>query len=100
MADAPSAQMISLLRNQAFEEIGRVAVLAESYVRSLEEAAFRGDDVTMLVHLKQTRLCCMSMIKTYKDTFEADHEGLARGQAESAQRNRSDHRVGDGDERG
>jgi hypothetical protein len=60
-----------VLRNQAFDEIGRVAALAASYAHSLEEAAFRGDDVTMLVHLKQTRLCCMSMIKTYKDYLEA-----------------------------
>lgn len=69
MQDVPSSssELTSALRDQAFEEIERVADLAASYSRSIGEAAFRGDEATMLVHLKQLRLCCLAMIKTYKD---------------------------------
>ena len=63
--------------------------LAASYSRSIGEAAFRGDDVTMLVHLKQLRLCLISMIKTYKDYFNGpDVETAESG-------HRSDQRSGD-----
>ena len=65
--EPPSPEMFSVLRDQAFEEIERVAGLAASYSRSLGEAAFRGDRATMDVHLRQLRLCVLSMIKTYKD---------------------------------
>jgi hypothetical protein len=67
MQDEPSSpELISALRDQAFEELERVSYLAASYARSLGEAAFRGDEATVLVHLKQLRLCVLSMIKTYK----------------------------------
>jgi hypothetical protein len=69
---APSAEAVSAARDQAFEEVERMADLAASYVRSIGEAAFRGDEATMVVHLKQLRLCCLAMIKTYKDCFGAD----------------------------
>ena len=68
MNDEPSSpELISALRDQAFEEIERVSELAASYSRSLGEAAFRGDEATVLAHLKQLRLCCLSMIQTYKN---------------------------------
>lgn len=68
MQDKPSSpELTSVLRDQAFEEIERVAGLAASYSRSLGEAAFRGDKATMEIHLRQLRLCVVSMIKTYKD---------------------------------
>jgi hypothetical protein len=72
MPDKPelSPEMISFRRNQALDEIGRVAALAGSYARSLEEAAFRGDEATLEAHLRQLRLCCVAMIKTYKDYLE------------------------------
>jgi hypothetical protein len=69
--EPPSPELISALRDQAFDEIERVSALAASYARSTAEAAFRGDEAMMLVHLKQLRLCCVSMIKTYKDCFPA-----------------------------
>jgi len=69
MQDEPSSPELAL-RDQVFEEIERVADLAASYARSAGEAAFRGDETTMLVHLKQLRLCCLSMIKTYKDFLQ------------------------------
>jgi hypothetical protein len=69
MTDAPSPEVISLMRNQAFDEIERVANLIASYARSTAEAAFRGDETTMVVHIKQVRLCCLSMLKTYKENM-------------------------------
>jgi hypothetical protein len=70
MADAPpTPEVVSLMRNQAFDEIERVANLIASYARSTAEAAFRGDETTMVVHIKQVRLCCLSMLKTYKDNM-------------------------------
>jgi len=88
MADAASADLTAGLRNQAFEEIDRVAHLASSYSRSIGEAAYRGDDVEMLVHMKQLRSCLLSMIKTYKAYFDGEGDG------EEA-RNRADQRSGD-----
>jgi hypothetical protein len=71
MQDDPSSpELSSALRDQAFEEIERLASLTASYARSTGEAAFRGDETAMLVHLKQLRLCCLSMIKTYKDFLQ------------------------------
>ena len=63
----PSPELLSALRDQGFDEVERVANLAASYSRSIGEAAYRGDEATMIVHLKQLRLCCLSMIKTSKD---------------------------------
>ena len=62
----------SVLRDQAFDDIGRVSELAGSYARSAAEAAYRGDAATVGVHLKQLRLCCLSLIKTYKDHIDGD----------------------------
>ena len=68
MQDKPSSpELILVRRDQAFDAIVETATLAESYSRSIAEAAFRGDQLTVEVHLKQLRLCCMSMIQTYKD---------------------------------
>lgn len=63
----PSPEIAWALRDQAFDEIGRLGVRVESYARSIQEAAFRGDTATVFAHLQELRLCCMSMIKTYKD---------------------------------
>jgi len=71
MNDAPpSPELVLMLRDQVFEEVERVADEAASYARSIGEAAFRGDEATMIMHLKQLRLCCIGMIKTYKDFLE------------------------------
>lgn len=82
----------SELRNNGFEEIDRVARMSESYMRSLAEAAYRGDAVETLVHLKQARLCVVHMIKTYKDWV--DGEGMAEA-AGPSHAHREDQRSGD-----
>jgi hypothetical protein len=88
--------VIAVLRDAAFIEIERIAGLVASYARSTGEAAFRGDETTMLVHMKQARLCLISMIKTYKDLLElcADDQGMAA--REPAHDYREDQRSGDG----
>jgi hypothetical protein len=57
----------SVLRNQGFEELIDNADKAASYCRSIGEAAYRGDELTVGVHLKQLRAVCLAMIKTYKE---------------------------------
>jgi hypothetical protein len=66
----PSPELISALRDQVFEEIERQADLAASFARSLGEAAYRGDEMTTAVHLRQLRDCCVTMFKAYKDFLE------------------------------
>jgi hypothetical protein len=75
MADAPSPEVVSVLRDQAFEEIEWVASRAASYARSAAEAAYRGDETTMGVHIRELRLCCLSLIQTWKEMGGADGQG-------------------------
>jgi hypothetical protein len=77
MADAPSPELASALRDQAFVEIERVADLVASYARSAGEAAFRGDETTMVIHIRQLRLCCISLIQTYKAMCGADGQNVS-----------------------
>ena len=62
-----SPDLASTLRDQAFDEMERVAGLAESYSRSLGEAAHRGDELTTVVHVKELRLCCLGLIDVYNN---------------------------------
>ena len=73
MSELPDLNMT--LRDLAFEEINRVCFLTESYSRSIAEAAFRGDEATVRMHLDQIRACVVSMIKTYKFSFEGTGNG-------------------------
>jgi len=57
-------------QSMAFDEIERQADLARSYAKAAREAAHRGDRVTVLVHLKQLRLCVIAAIKTYQDFLD------------------------------
>jgi hypothetical protein len=63
--DAPSAELVAALRDQAFEAILETSDMAASYARSLGEAAYRGDELTMVAHIKQLRLCTTSLIGTF-----------------------------------
>jgi hypothetical protein len=72
MTDATSSDLTTDLRNQAFDEIERVALKASSYSRSISEAAYRGDDHTMVVHMKQLKSCLLTMIKVYKHYFDGE----------------------------
>ena len=63
----PSPEIIAELRNQLFEEIMRLSDLAVSYSHSIGEAAFRGDQTTVVVHMRQLRECLLRMFETQKD---------------------------------
>jgi hypothetical protein len=96
MPDAPpSPELVSVLRDQAFEEIERVSNLIASYARSTGEAAFRGDETTMFVHMKQLRLCCVSLIRTYKENMGGTDGQDVAGNARPSHANREDQRSGD-----
>ena len=100
MPDKPaSREVVSFLRNQGFDELMRDADLAASYCRSIGEAAYRGEELTVGVHIKQLRLCCLAMIKTYKVCFEGAGEGLP-GEPGPPLPDREDQRSGDGVARG
>jgi hypothetical protein len=85
-------ELRAVLRDQALDEIERVASLIASYARSAGEAAFRGDETTMGVHIRQLRLCCLSLIKTYKEM--ADGQGMA-AEVGPSDAHRADQRSGD-----
>ena len=100
MPDQPaSPEVVSFLRNQGFDELMRDAEMAASYCRSIGEAAYRGEELTVGVHIKQLRLCCLAMIKTYKICFEGKGEGVPREPGPS-HADRQDQRSGDGVARG
>jgi len=83
----------SALRDEAFNELEHVAFKAGSYARSLGEAAYRGDDRTVGVHLQQLRLCVLAMIRTFKEAFDGQGVPAAEGPPRS---HRQDQRPGDG----
>jgi hypothetical protein len=88
----PSAELLAVLKDQAFDEIMRVAAQAESYARSTGEAAYRGEITAGLVPLKQLRLCCIAMIETYNELQKLEERN---GQGVPAEA-RSPRAVGEG----
>ena len=66
-----SPELNSALRAQAFEEIVQSATLVISYSHSLAEAAFRGDQLTVEVHLKQ--------ILSVRHVYDPDVQGFLAG---------------------
>ena len=83
MPDALS-EVKALLRNQGFEALMDDADKAASYCRSIGEAAYRGDALTVEVHIRQLRAVCLAMIKTYKEDISG--QGVAQGQRPSPDR--------------
>ena len=87
----------AVLRNQGFEELIENADQAASYCRSIGEAAYRGDALTVGVHLKQLRALVVAMIKTFKEDVDGQDGAIGR---QPALDNRQDQRPGNGDPRG
>jgi len=94
VADKPGLELGRALRDQVYEELERHADLLASYARSAGEAAFRGDQLTLGVHIKQARLAVLAMIKLYKDGLEHGQD-LAEG-GRSERRPGGDQPAGDG----
>jgi hypothetical protein len=62
----PSPEAISVARDLTFDALAETAALAESYSRSLGEAAWRADPVTVETHLRQLRACVIGAIDVFK----------------------------------
>jgi hypothetical protein len=60
---SPSPQAIAAARNLIFEAAREVADYAASYVTSIGEAAYRGDETTFAVHIGQLRSCFIELTK-------------------------------------
>lgn len=72
MARKPSQEALAAARWQAFDTIEETADLAASFARSIGEAAYRGDQFEVAVHLRQLIGCVRSMANVYR-------EGIAKG---------------------
>jgi hypothetical protein len=60
----------SAVNNILFDAIVETADLAGSYARNASEAVWRGDKLTIGVHLRQTQLCVITAIQTFKELGE------------------------------
>lgn len=73
--NSPSPEAISAGRALVFEAIMEAADLAASHASSLYEAAYRGDERTVEMHLRSLRKCVLAAIADFKDL---KNEGGAR----------------------
>jgi hypothetical protein len=95
--DEPDPSIIEVLRREAFEEIGRMAFMAEDYAQKLFDATERRDLMAVAVRLQQLRFCAMAMIQTFNHFLRTQPHGQdVAGNAEPSHANRADQRAGDG----
>jgi hypothetical protein len=71
----PSPAAVGAANNLCFEFIVEHCELAESYVPSAREAAWRGDRQTLGTHLTQLRLVIIAVLQTYREI--ADVAGVS-----------------------
>jgi len=64
---APSPAAVSAANDFVFEALADTCDLASSYARSAAEAAWRGERVTLRVHLMQLRLTTLAAIQRFKE---------------------------------
>jgi hypothetical protein len=96
MTDAPNPSVVELLRRDAFDELGRVAMLAEDYALKLFDATERRNPLEVAGRLQQLRFCTMAMIQTFNLILRVKHEqGVAAAEAGSSDAHREDQRSGD-----
>jgi hypothetical protein len=65
-SSVPSPEAICAARELTYEALVETAALAESYSRSLGEAAWRADSATVETHLRQLRACVVAAIDVFK----------------------------------
>ena len=63
--EPPDPSVVDLLRRDAFEELGRVAMLAEDYALKLFDASEGRNPLAVAGRLQQLRFCTMAMIQTF-----------------------------------
>ena len=74
-SQGPSAEAIATARDLVFEGLVEAGSLAESYSRSLAEAAWRGDQSTVEVHLRQLRACVVASIGIFRQFDGVEAKG-------------------------
>jgi hypothetical protein len=70
-----SPAAVAAARDLVFEGLVEAGYLAESYSRSLAEAAWRGDQSTVEVHLRQLRACVVTSIGFFKQLDRVEAKG-------------------------
>ncbi len=65
-SSVPSPEAIRAARDLTYEALVETAALMESCARSLGEAAWRADRVTVEAHLRQLRACVLTGIDIFK----------------------------------
>lgn len=65
MTDAPDPSVTEALRREAYEEIGRMAFVAEEFAQKLFDAAEALDRMATAVRLQQLRFSVMAAIQTF-----------------------------------
>jgi hypothetical protein len=97
MDDEPDATIIEVLRREAFEEVGRMAFMAEDYAQKLFDATERRDLMAVAVRLQQLRFCAMAMIQTFNHFLRGKPHGQdVAGNAGPSNPDREDQRSSDG----
>ena len=76
LAPAPSTAAVSVCRNLIFEGMREIFDLAGSYAFSGSEAAYRGDETTLVVHIQQLQACVIEVIRL-RDDLAARKAGKA-----------------------
>lgn len=96
MSDAPDPSLTEQLRREAYDEIGRVAFMAEDYAQKLYAATELQDVMGVAGRLQQLRFCAMAAIQTFNLVLRKapfDGQGMAEGKPEND--HREDQRSGD-----
>lgn len=93
--EPPDPMVVELLRRNAFDELGRVAMLAEDYALKLFDATEKRNPLEVGGRLQQLRFCTMAMIQTFNLFLRPTHgQGVPASQGPS-HAHREDQRSGD-----
>jgi len=96
MPDEPDPMVVELLRRDAFDELGRVAMLAEGYALKLFDATESRKRMEVAGRLQQLRLCTVTMIQIFNLFLRKPHgQGMA-AEGQPTHADREDRRPGDG----
>jgi hypothetical protein len=95
MSDALDPSVVELLRRDAFEELGRVAMLAEDYALKLFDATEQRNPLAVAGSLQQLRFCTMAMIQTFNLILRVKHGQDVPAEERPSPANREDQRSRD-----
>src|SRR4029077_12508950 len=96
MDDDSDPMVVELLRRDAYEELGRVAMLAEDYALKLLDATERRNLMETAGRLQQFRLCTMAMIQIFNHFLRTQPHGEGVAEAGSSRPNGAGEQARDG----